>query len=313
MRSEEQRAVEALKQVALAGIEEQRRSRRWTIFFRLASLLLLLLFVILLVAGTAAKNSRLTTAKNYTALVDVKGIIMAGADASADNIIPALQEAFEDKKAKGIILRCNSPGGSPVQSSYIYDEIRRLRKLHKDKPIYAVASDLCASGGYFIISAADKIYANKSSLVGSIGVRMKSFGVVEAMKKIGVESRELTAGKHKAILDPFKPRKPEEEAFIKKMLAETHQHFISAVKAGRGDRLKNDPDIFSGLFWTGKRAKELGLIDGFGSAPFVAREVIKAETIVDFTPKRDFIQRISERVGASMSASFFKNWLLFLD
>ncbi len=313
MRSEEQHAVEALKQVALAGIEEQRRSRRWTIFFRLASLLLLLLFVILLVAGTAAKNSRLTTAKNYTALLDVKGIIMAGADASADNIIPALQEAFEDKKAKGIILRCNSPGGSPVQSSYIYDEIRRLRKLHKDKPIYAVASDLCASGGYFIISAADKIYANKSSLVGSIGVRMKSFGVVEAMKKIGVESRELTAGKHKAILDPFKPRKPEEEAFIKKMLAETHQHFISAVKAGRGDRLKNDPDIFSGLFWTGKRAKELGLIDGFGSAPFVAREVIKAETIVDFTPKRDFIQRISERVGASMSASFFKNWLLFLD
>lgn len=305
--TEEQHAIDALKQVALAGIEEQRRSRRWTVFFRLASLLLLLLLVILLFTSAAVNNSRLTTAKNYTALVDIKGIIMAGADASADNIIPALQDAFEDKKVKGIVLRCNSPGGSPVQSSYIYNEIRRLRKLHKDKPIYAVASDLCASGGYFIISAADEIYANKSSLVGSIGVRMKSFGVVEAMKKIGVESRELTAGKHKAILDPFKPRKPEEEIFIKKMLAETHQHFIRAVKEGRGDRLKNDPDIFSGLFWTGERAKELGLIDGFGSSSYVARELIKAETIVNFTPKKDFIQRLSDRIGTGISSLVLKD------
>jgi len=310
MMDQEQHAIESLKQVAMAGIQEQRRWRIWNIFFKLAGLLLLLLLIVLVIAGSAAKNTRLTTAKNYTALIDVKGIIMAGADAGADNIIPALQDAFEDKKVKGIILRCNSPGGSPVQSSYIYDEIRRLRKLHEDKPIYAVASDLCASGGYFIISAADEIYANKSSLVGSIGVRMKSFGVVEAMKKIGIESRELTAGKHKAILDPFKPRKPEEEAFIKKMLAQTHQHFINAVKAGRGDRLKDDPDIFSGLFWTGERARELGLIDGFGSSSYVAREIIKAETIVNFTPKKDFLQRLSDRVGTTISTLLLKDSLL---
>jgi protease-4 len=310
MKDQEQHAIESLKQVAMAGIQEQRRWRIWNIFFKLAGLLLLLLLIVLVIAGSAAKNTRLTTAKNYTALIDVKGIILAGSDAGADNIIPALQDAFEDKKVKGIILRCNSPGGSPVQSSYIYDEIRRLRKLHEDKPIYAVASDLCASGGYFIISAADEIYANKSSLVGSIGVRMKSFGVVEAMKKIGIESRELTAGKHKAILDPFKPRKPEEEAFIKKMLAQTHQHFINAVKAGRGDRLKDDPDIFSGLFWTGERARELGLIDGFGSSSYVAREIIKAETIVNFTPKKDFLQRLSDRVGTTISTLLLKDSLL---
>ncbi len=308
--NQEQQAIEALKHVAMAGIQEQRSQRRWKIFFRLTGLLLMLLLIMSFVAASMVKNTRMTAAKNYTALVDIKGIIMAGADASADNIIPALQDAFKDKKVKGIILRCNSPGGSPVQSSYIYDEIRRLRKLHKDKPIYAVASDLCASGGYFIVSAADKIYANKSSLVGSIGVRMKSFGVVEAMKKIGVESRELTAGKHKAILDPFKPRKPEEEEFIKKMLAQTHQHFISAVKAGRGDRLKDDPDIFSGLFWTGERARELGLIDGFGSSSYVAREIIKAETIVNFTPKKDFLQRLSDRVGATISTLLLKDALL---
>ncbi len=310
---QEQQAVEALKQVALAGINEQRSWRRWKIFFKLAGMLLMLLLIVLFFVSSAAKNSHLTTAKNYTALIDLKGIIMAGADASADNIIPALQDAFEDKKVKGIVLRCNSPGGSPVQSSTIYNEIRRLRKLHKDKPIYAVASDLCASGGYFIVSATDEIYANKSSLVGSIGVRMKSFGVVEAMKKIGVESRELTAGKHKAILDPFKPRKPEEEEFIKKMLAQTHQHFISAVKAGRGDRLKDDPDIFSGLFWTGERAKELGLIDGFGSSSYVAREIIKAETIVNFTPKKDFLQRLSDRVGTTISTLLLKDSLLQLQ
>lgn len=307
MNSEEQQAIEALKQVAMAGINEQRTWRRWNIFFKLAGLLLLLLLILLVIGSSISKDVRLTKAKEYTALVDIKGIIMAGADASADNVVSALKDAFKDKKVKGIVLRCNSPGGSPVQSSYIFNEIKRLRGLHKDKPIYAVASDLCASGGYFIISAADAIYANKSSLVGSIGVRMDSFGVVEAMKKIGVESRQLTAGEHKAILDPFQPRKPEEEAFLKKMLATTHQHFIDAVKTGRGDRLKDDPDIFSGLFWTGEDAKALGLVDGFGSTSYVAREIIKADEIVNFSPKKDLLQRLSDRVATGISSMLLKS------
>lgn len=305
MNNENQQAIDALKEVAMAGINEQRSSRRWGIFFKLASLLLFLFFILAIVGASAAKNARLTTAKNYTAVIDVNGVILQGAEASADNIIPALQEAFEDKKVKGIVLRCNSPGGSPVQSSYIYNEIKRLKEIHKDKKIIAVAADLCASGGYFIVSAADEIYANKSSLVGSIGVRMKGFGVVEAMEKLGIESRELTAGEHKAILDPFSPRKPEEEAFVKKLLATTHNHFIDAVKAGRGERLKDNPDIFSGLFWTGEDAKALGLIDGFGSDAYVAREIIGAKEMVDFNPKRDFFEKLSKRVGSSISS-----WLL---
>ena len=307
MNNENQQAVDALKQVAMAGIQEQRSSRRWSIFFKLAWLLLFAIFVIAVIGSTSAVNSKVTTAKSYTAVIDIDGIILQGADASADNIIPALQDAFEDKKVKGIVLRCNSPGGSPVQSSDIYNEIIRLRELHKDKKVIAVAVDLCASGGYFIISAADEIYANKSSLVGSIGVRMQGFGVVEAMQKLGIENRELTAGKHKAILDPFSPRKPEDEAFVKKMLATTHKHFIDAVKAGRGNRLKDNPDIFSGLFWTGEDAKELGLIDGFGSTEYVAREIIKAETMVNFNPEKDIFERLGQRIGATLSNALLQS------
>ena len=307
MNNENQPAIEALKQVAMAGIDEQRSSRRWSIFFKLATLLLFLFFIIAIIGASAAKNTRLTTAKTYSAVIDINGIILQGAEASADNIIPALQDAFEDKKVKGIVLRCNSPGGSPVQSSYIYNEISRLREIHKDKKVIAVTADLCASGGYFIVSAADEIYANKSSLVGSIGVRMKGFGVVEAMEKLGIESREITAGEHKAILDPFKPRNLEDEEFVKKMLATTHKHFIDAVKAGRGDRLADDPDIFSGLFWTGEDAKELGLIDGFGSDAYVAREIFKAETMINFNTKRDFFEKLSKRIGSSVSTLLFES------
>lgn len=306
LNNENQQAIEALKDVALAGIKEQRSSRRWSIFFKILSLLVLLLLIAAMFGAIGGKNERLTDAKNYTAVVDVQGVIMQGAEASADNIIPALQEAFEDPRASGVILRCNSPGGSPVQSAYVYDEIMRLRKLYSDKKVVAVAADLCASGGYFIISAAEEIYANKSSLVGSIGVRMQGFGVVEAMKKLGIENRELTAGENKAILDPFSPRKPEDEAFVKKMLATTHKHFIDAVKAGRGDRLANDPDIFSGLFWTGEDAKVLGLIDGYGSPATIAREVIKAETMINFSPKDDMFERLSKRIGASAATMLLK-------
>ena len=299
LNNENQQAIEALKDVALASIKEQRSSRRWSIFFKILSILVLLLLIGAIFGAISGKDSRLTAAANYTAVVDVQGVIMQGAEASADNIIPALQEAFEDPKVSGVIIRCNSPGGSPVQSAYVYDEIMRLRDLYKDKKVVAVAADLCASGGYFIISAAEEIYANKSSLVGSIGVRMQGFGFVEAMKKIGVESRELTAGENKAILDPFSARKPEDEAFVKKMLATTHKHFIDAVKAGRGDRLANDPDIFSGLFWTGEDAKALGLIDGYGSPASIARDVFKTKTLINFSPKDDVFERLSKRVGAT--------------
>jgi len=302
--NENQQAVDALKQVAMAGIQEQRSSRRWGIFFKFATLMLFLLFIMALIGSALLKDGKLTSAKKYTAVIDINGVILQGADASAANIIPALQDAFNDKKVKGIILRCNSPGGSPVQSSYVYNEIRRLKALHKDKKVIAVAADLCASGGYFIISAADEIYANKSSLVGSIGVRMTGFGVVDLMKMIGVENRELTAGEHKAILDPFSPRKADDEKFVKKLLATTHKHFIDAVKTGRGDRLKNDPDIFSGLFWTGEGARELGLIDNFGSDAYVAREVIKAPVMINFSPKKDVFEQLSRKLGANIS-----NWL----
>ncbi|MEB8433847.1 S49 family peptidase [Cocleimonas sp. KMM 6892] len=301
LNNENQQAIDALKDVAMAGIKEQRSSRRWSIFFKFATLILLFLLIMAVVGSAMSKSTRMSAAPSYTAVVDVQGVILQGAEASADNIIPALQDAFADKKVKGIILRCNSPGGSPVQSSYVYNEIKRLRGIYKDKKVIAVAADLCASGGYFIISAADEIYANPSSLVGSIGVRMQSFGVVEAMKKIGVENRELTAGENKAILDPFSPRKPEDEAFVKDLLATTHKHFIDAVKAGRGDRLKNDPDIFSGLFWTGEDAKALGLIDDFGSPASVARDVIGAETMVNFSPEKDIFERLSKRIGASVT------------
>ena len=301
LNNENQQAIDALKDVAMAGIKEQRSSRRWSIFFKFATLILLFLLTMAIVGSVLSSNTRLSSEKSYTAVVDIQGVILQGAEASADNIIPALQEAFEDKKVKGIILRCNSPGGSPVQSSYVYNEIKRLREIHKDKKVIAVAADMCASGGYFIISAADEIYANPSSLVGSIGVRMPGFGVVEAMKKIGVENRELTAGENKAILDPFSPRKPEDEVFVKDLLATTHKHFIDAVKAGRGDRLKNDPDIFSGLFWTGEDAKALGLVDGFGSPAYVAREVIGAETMVNFSPEQDIFERLSKKIGASVT------------
>ncbi|MEH6455486.1 MAG: S49 family peptidase [Cocleimonas sp.] len=302
LNNENQQAIEALKDVAMAGIKEQRSSRRWSIFFKIMSLLVLLLLIGAMFGVISGKDKRLTAATNYTAVVDVQGVIMQGAEASADNIIPALQEAFKDPKASGVILRCNSPGGSPVQSAYVYDEIMRLRDLYPDKKVVAVAADLCASGGYFIISAAEEIYANKSSLVGSIGVRMQGFGLVGAMEKLGIENRELTAGENKAILDPFSPRKPEDEAFVKKMLATTHKHFIDAVKAGRGDRLANDPDIFSGLFWTGEDAKALGLIDGYGSPASIAREIIKAETMINFSPKDDVFERLSKRVGTSAAS-----------
>jgi len=230
-------------------------------------------------------------------------VIAPGGEVDADDISDALQLAFEDKNTKGVLLRINSPGGSPVQSSYIYQEIRRLREKYPKIPLYAVVSDVCASGGYYIASAADKIYVNQSSIVGSIGVIMSSFGFVETMGKLGVERRLQTAGEHKAILDPFSPRSEFDTRYMQAMLEKILAHFIQAVKDGRGDRLADNPDIFSGLFWTGEESVKLGLADGIASPGQVAREFIKEEKIVDFTPKENLLDKLTARLGTSMAKS----------
>ncbi len=244
--------------------------------------------------------------KGHTALVEIKGVIADDSEAGADNVISGLRSAFEDEETKGIILRINSPGGSAVQSGYIYDEIGRLKEKYEDIPVYAVVTDMCASGGYYVAVAADKIYVDKASIVGSIGVLMGGFGFEKGMEKLGIERRLLTAGEHKAILDPFSPLKEDERLHIEGLLDQVHQQFIAAVKEGRGDRLKVNEKIFSGLFWSGEESIKLGLADELGSSSYVAREVIKAETIVDFTPAEDLVERFAKRIGAG-AASFLTN------
>lgn len=297
----EANAVRALEKVALEGITEQRRSRRWGIFFRLAFLLWAFLFLIAFVGSLAGKGKSLTAAKELTAVVDVKGVIMDGSDAGYSAVKSSLQAAFDDERTKGVVLRINSPGGSAVQSAMVYDEIKRLQSEHEDIPVYAVIQDVGASGGYFIAAAADEIYANPSSIVGSIGVRLESFGLVEAAEKLGVESRLVTAGEHKAILDPFQPVSEKEISHLKEMLASTHQQFINSVKEGRGERLNDNPDIFSGLFWTGLDAKNLGLIDGFMTTDQVAKELIKAEEVISFTPEKTLFDKLAGKVSTSLS------------
>jgi protease-4 len=236
----------------------------------------------------------------HTALVDIRGVISMETEANADYIASGLRAAFEDKNTAGVILRINSPGGSPVQSGYVNDEIRRLRLKYPDIPLYAVIGDLCASGGYYIASAADQIYADKASLVGSIGVIMSGFGFVESIKKLGVERRVRHAGKNKAFLDPFSPQKEEDVAHIDELLDDIYQQFIETVKQGRGDRLVKDEKIFSGLIWTGEQSLELGLVDALGSSSYVAREVIGVEDIVDFTYRENYLDRFAGSLGASI-------------
>lgn len=302
--NEETQAIQVLKEIAMEGLKEQRRARRWGIFFKLffVGYLLLALGMMLGLGHGLESKSALSTADKVSAVVEVKGAIMDGAEASADLLIPSLRKAFENPKTKGVILRINSPGGSPVQAGYINDEIRRLKEQYQNIPVYAVVMDMCASGGYYIAVAADKIYADKASIVGSIGVRMDSFGAVAAMQKLGLERRLYTAGDNKGMLDPFLPENPAEVAHINSMLAVTHQQFINVVKQGRGERLKNNAELFSGLFWTGETAVELGLIDGLGSESYVARELIGAESIVNFTAEKDLIQRLTEKVSLPMKA-----------
>jgi len=290
-----------LEKVVTASLSEARRARRWGIFFKLLTFAYLTVLLVLWLPDEFPDTG--IKGKKHTALVDIEGVIAPAADASADNVISGLRDAFEDKNTKGVILRINSPGGSPVQAGYINDEVRRLKKKYPKIPVYAVIADLCASGGYYIAVAADAIYADKGSIVGSIGVRMDGFGFVDAMHSIGVERRLLTAGENKAILDPFSPWSDKDRGHIQEILDELHEQFIEVVRAGRGDRLSTSPEIFSGLFWSGEESVDLGLVDGLASSSYVAREIIGAEDIVDFTTKEDLLERLADRLGATAAST----------
>jgi protease-4 len=292
-----------LEKVALAAVKEQRSARHWGIFFKL--LLFAYLFALLFIGmGWFGKKDSLPG--KHTALVEVQGVIAPGSGASADNVMAGLQDAFKDKRTQGIILRINSPGGSPVQAGHINDEIKRLRAKHPDIPVYAVVEDICASGGYYVAVAADKIYVDKASIIGSIGVLMDGFGFTGTMEKLGVERRLLAAGENKGFLDPFSPILDSQKEYAEKMLGEIHQQFITVVRQGRGKRLKETPEMFSGLLWVGPQSIELGLADALGSIDYVAREVIKAEDIVDFTPRENIAERVARRFGAAMAETLVK-------
>ena len=284
-------------------LRDRRSERRWRTFFRLAWLLFALIVAFALFA---ARTHGTAPAGPHTALIDVRGEIAAGAEASAENLIPGIKSAFEEPNAKAILLRINSPGGSPVQAGIINDEIRRLKALHKDKKVYAVVEETCASGAYYIAVAADEIYADKASVVGSIGVLMDSYGATGLMEKLGVERRLLTAGENKGIGDPFSPLPPKQRAYIQAMLDQIHQQFITVVKQGRGSRLKETPEMFSGLFWNGEQALGMGLIDHLGNVDQVAREVVKAEELIDYTPKENVAERLAKKFGASIGAGAAK-------
>jgi protease IV len=287
-----------LNRVVLDALKEQRRSRRWGILFKLLTFAYLLALLVIFLPGDLSE--RVKAGEDHTSVVDVKGIIAPDMQSSAENIISGLHAAYDDKHTKGVILRINSPGGSPVQAGRVNDEIRRLKKKHPKIPFYAVVSDLCASGAYYIAVAADKIYVDKASLVGSIGVRLDAFGFEDAMKELGIERRLLTAGKNKGILDPFSPLPDDQKHFIQGLLDEIHQQFIRVVKEGRGSRLKGGDEVFSGLFWTGDDAVRLGLADGLGDSDYVARDLISAETTVNYTKKKDLLSSFADRFGTSL-------------
>ena len=291
-----------IEKLATAALKEQRRARLWGIFFKLLTFAYITVIILLAIdwKGTGEVSGK------HTALVEVNGIIAPGSDSSADRVTTALQAAFKDKNTQGVVVRINSPGGSPVQAQNIYEEMRRLRKIHPAIPLYAVVEDLCASGGYYVAAGADRIYVAKSSIVGSIGVRMDSFGVTGLMEKLGVERRLLTAGENKGFLDPFLPVDERQKQHAQAMLQDIHQQFISVVREGRGKRLKETPDMFSGLIWTGQKSLELGLADAYGSLEYVAREVVKAENIVDYTQKENIAEKFARRFGAGAVSAILK-------
>lgn len=291
---------DVIEKLAFSALAEQKTARRWSTLFK--GLTFGYLFILLLMA-LGVFNDGKKTFDTHTALIDISGVIEAGGEVNADAVMSSLHDAYDSKGTKGIILRINSPGGSPVQAGIINDEIKRQKKLHPNIPVYAVVEDICASGGYYIAAAADKIYVDKASIVGSIGVLMDGYGFTETMKKIGVERRLMTAGENKAMLDPFSPVNPKHQELAQAMLNEVHEQFKTVVREGRGSRLKETPEVFSGLFWSGEQSIKIGLADALGSADYVAREVIKQEEIVDFTYQEDFASRIAKRIGASVSAT----------
>lgn len=290
---------EMVEKLAMTGLKEQQAARRWNTFFKI--LLFIYLFTVLAYAvGWLVKGSD-DILGEHTALIDVAGVIHAGGEVNAKNVMNSLTNAYEDKNTKGIILRINSPGGSPVQAGMINEEIKRQRKLHPDIPVYAVVEDICASGGYYIAAAADKIYVDKASIVGSIGVLMDGYGFTGTMEKLGVERRLLTAGENKAMLDPFSPVNPNHVAYAQELLDEIHEQFKTVVREGRGKRLKETAETFSGLFWSGEQSIKMGLADAYGTTDFVAREVIKHEKLVDFTYQESIADRFAKRLGASIA------------
>ncbi|MCX8086922.1 MAG: S49 family peptidase [Rhodocyclaceae bacterium] len=289
-----------IEKLALEALAEQRRARRWGIFFKLLGFAYLTVFLAALIDWEGLDPEK---SARHTALVELTGVIQAKGDANADDVVSALQAAFKDKGTAGVILRINSPGGSPVQAGIIADEIVRLRSKYPDKPIYAVVEDICASGGYYVAAVADKIYVDKASIVGSIGVLLDGFGFTGTLDKLGIERRLLTAGEHKGFLDPFSPQNARHKEHAQSMLDDIHRQFIEVVKKGRGSRLKETPEMFSGLMWTGAKSVELGLADGFGTVDSVAREVIQAEEIRDYTIKPNFAEKFARRFGAGAASA----------
>lgn len=288
---------EVLEKLAFATLNEQRSARRWNIFFRFVTLAIIG-FGLWMAFGLSNQESDVVGP--HTALIEIDGTIETGTTGSADSIIPALNNAFSDDNSVGIILRINSPGGSPVQAGMINDEIVRLRQAYPKKPLYVVVDEICASGGYYIAAAADKIFVNKASIVGSIGVLMEGFGFTSLMEKVGVERRLMTAGENKGFMDPFSPQSQKHKNYAQEMLNEVHQQFIDVVRQGRGSRLKETPETFSGLFWSGTKAVEIGLADAFGTVDTVARDELKAEDIVDYTQHEGLSERLLKKFGGAV-------------
>ncbi|PTQ77933.1 protease-4 [Nitrosomonas oligotropha] len=284
-----------IENLALASLREQRRTRNWGIFFKLITFLYL--FILLFFALGWIEDGRVRIAEKHTALIDLRGMITPDSMSNADKVNASLRSAFQDKNTKGVVLRINSPGGSPVQAGNINDEIRRLRAKYPDIPLYAVVGDICASGGYYVAVAADKIFVDKASLIGSIGVLIDGFGFTGTLEKLGIERRLLTAGENKNFLDPFAPLDPIQKEHATHLLREIHEQFIQVVKQGRGERLKDVPEIFSGIVWTGQKSIDLGLADEMGNAEYVAREIIQAEVLVDFSPHEGLSDLFSKRFG----------------
>ena len=293
---------DTLEKLAFATLREQQAARRWKNGLRLAWLLF---FVVVFWLGWSYNTPTASPSAPHTAMVAIKGEIASEGDASAENIMAAMRAALEDSGSRALVLLINSPGGSPVQAGLINDEIHRLKKLH-NKPIYAVVEESCASAAYYIAAAADQIYVDKASIVGSIGVLMDGFGFTGLMDKLGVERRLMTAGENKGFLDPFSPQTAAQRKYAQAMLDQIHQQFIGVVKAGRGERLKETPDMFSGLFWTGQQAVDMGLADALGSLDGVARDVVKASDVIDYTRHENVAERLAKRFGAAMGEASVK-------